>query len=73
MTQDEYNFLKIKNDFFIQYKGEIFSLHKPSDIRSLVYLLNREKGFSELQCEYNDVGVDSDIVKVIDGKVFIKM
>lgn len=60
MTQDEYNFLKIKNDFFIKYQGEIFSLHKPSDIRSLVYLLNREKGFSELQCEYNNVNIDGD-------------
>ena len=60
MTQEEYNFLKIKNDFFIQYQGEIFSLHKPSDIRSLVYLLNREKGFSELQCEYNDVDIAGD-------------
>ena len=59
---DDYNFLKIKNDFFIQYNGEIFSLHKPSDIRSLVYLLNREKGFSELQCEYNDVDIGGDRV-----------
>lgn len=49
-------FLKIHNDYFIQYgdEGELFSLHKPSDIRSLMYLLNRENGYSELQCEYND-------------------
>ena len=50
-------FLKIHNDYFIQYgdDGELFSLHKPSDIRSLMYLLNRENGYSELQCQYNDL------------------
>jgi hypothetical protein len=53
LSLDKYNFLKIKDDFYIQYEGEIFDLHKPSDIRSLCYLLNREKGFSELECEYN--------------------
>lgn len=49
-------FLKIHNDYFIQYgdDGELFSMHKPSDIRSLIYILNRENGYSELQCEYND-------------------
>lgn len=73
MRNDEYNFLKIRNDYFIQYQGEIFNMHKPSDIRCLVYLLNREKGFSELQCEYNDVNQDNDMVKVIDGKTFIRI
>ena len=73
MRNDEYNFLKIKNQYFIQYQGEIFNLHKPKDIRCRVYLLNREKGFSELQCEYNDVNQDNDMVKVIDGKTFIRI
>ena len=50
-------FLKIINDYYIKYgdEGELFSMHKPSDIRSLIYLLNRENGYSELQCEYNDL------------------
>lgn len=49
-------FLKIIDDYFIQYEdGEFFNLHKPSDIRSLMYILNREHGYSELQCEYNDL------------------
>lgn len=61
-------FLKIVDDFLIEYDGDCYNLHKPSDIRSLIYNLNRENGFSELECENN-----SDIVKVIDGKVFIKM
>ena len=63
-------FLKIIEDFYIKYgdESQLFDLHKPSDIRSLIYNLNRENGFSELECENN-----SDIVKVIDGKVFIKM
>lgn len=52
-------FLKIINDYFIQYEdGEFFNLHKPSDIRSLMYILNREHGYSELQCEYNDLEED---------------
>ena len=48
-------FLKIVNDFYIQYgdESQLFDLHKPSDIRSLVYNLNRDNGFDELQCEYN--------------------
>lgn len=49
-------FLKIIDDYFIRYEdGEFFNLHKPSDIRSLMYILNREHGYSELQCEYNDL------------------
>ena len=48
-------FLKIIDDYFIQYEdGELFNLHKPSDIRSLMYILNRENGYGELECEYND-------------------
>ena len=53
----EKQFLKIIDDYYIKYgdEGELFSMHKPSDIRSLIYLINRENGFSELQCEYNDL------------------
>jgi hypothetical protein len=49
-------FLKIHDDYYIQYGDdkELFDLHKPADIRSLCIILNREHGFSELQCEYND-------------------
>ena len=49
-------FLKIHDDYYIQYGDdkELFNLHKPADIRSLCIILNREHGFSELQCEYND-------------------
>ena len=46
-------FLKIFDDFLIVYDGDCYNLHKPSDIRSLVYNLNRDNGFDELQCEYN--------------------
>ena len=55
-------FLKIIDDYFIKYRdyGELFNLHKPSDIRSLIYLINRENGYSELQCEYNDLTMDGD-------------
>lgn len=55
MTEKE--FLKIINDYYIQLgdDGQLFDLHKPSDIRSLIYILNRKQGFSELQCEYNDL------------------
>ena len=50
-------FLKIIDDYFIQYEdGELFNLHKPSDIRSLMYILNRGNGYGELECEYNDLG-----------------
>lgn len=48
------HFLNIVDDYLIEYDGDYFDLHKPSDIRSLVYLMNRLQGFSELQCEYND-------------------
>ena len=49
-------FLKIHDDYFIQIgdDGELFSMHKPSDIRSLCRIINRLNGYSELQCEYND-------------------
>lgn len=48
-------FLKIVNDFYIQYgdESQLFDLHKPSDIRNLIYVLNRDNGFNELKCEYN--------------------
>jgi len=52
---NEKHFFKIIDDYYIQYEGDIFDLHKPSDIRSLIYILNRKQGFSELQCEYNDL------------------
>ena len=51
------SFLEIINDFSIKYNDEIFNLHKPSDIRNLIYLINREHGYSELQCEYNKRGL----------------
>ena len=49
-------FLKIIDDYYIKYgnEGQLFDLHKPADIRSLIRLINRDNGFSELQCEYND-------------------
>ena len=54
MTEKE--FLKIIDDYYIKLgdDGQLFNLHKPSDIRSLIRILNRKQGFSELQCEYND-------------------
>ena len=47
-------FLKIVDDYLLEYDRDCFDMHKPADIRSLVYLFNRSNGFSELQCEYND-------------------
>ena len=49
-------FLKIIDDYYIKYgnEGQLFDLHKPADIRSLIRIINRDNGFSELQCEYND-------------------
>lgn len=47
-------FLKIFDDYFIYYRDTAFSMHKPQDIRGLCFLLNKEHGFNELQCEYND-------------------
>ena len=57
MTPQQKPFLKIYNDYFIKYgdEGDLFSMHKPSDIRSLCYLINRDHGYSELQSEYNDI------------------
>lgn len=46
-------FFKIVDDYLIEYDGDYFNLHKPSDIRSLIYLVNRSMGYNELQCEYN--------------------
>lgn len=52
--------LKIINDYYIQYSGdeELFDLHKPSDIRCLIGLLNcalcrQEKTIKELITERN--------------------
>lgn len=55
-------FLKIHDDYFIQYGDdkELFNLHKASDIRSLIYLINRENGYDELECEYNEEGYGND-------------
>ena len=55
MTEKE--FLKIIDDYYIKLgdDGQLFNLHKPADIRSLIMILNRKQGFSELQCEYNDL------------------
>lgn len=55
--KQEKEFLKIINDYYIKLgdDGILFSLHKPADIRSLCYNLNRMQGFSELQCQYNDL------------------
>ena len=55
-NKQEKRFLKIHDDYYIQYGDdkELFDLHKPADIRSLCIILNREHGFTELQCEYND-------------------
>lgn len=47
-------FIKILDDYMIEYDGSCFSMHKPSDIRSFVYLMNRNNNFDELQCSYND-------------------
>lgn len=47
-------FIKILDDYMIEYDGSCFSMHKPSDIRSFVYLMNRNNNFDELQCGYND-------------------
>jgi len=61
MTEKE--FLKIIDDYYIQLgdDGQLFDLHKPSDIRSLIYILNRKQGFSELQCEYNDINIEKEL------------
>ena len=56
IEEDKKPFLKIVNDYYIRYgdEGQLFDLHKPSDIRSLIKILNYDNGFSELQCEYNE-------------------
>ena len=51
---DKIPFLKIHDDYYITYDGDTFSMHKPSDIRSLCYIMNRLHGYDELQCEYNN-------------------
>ena len=58
----EKSFLKIIDDYYIKYgdDGVLFDLHKPSDIRSLIRIINRANGYSELQCEYNDLTMGGD-------------
>ena len=55
-------FLKIIDDYFIKVgdDGILFSMHKPSNIRSLIYILNRQNGYSELQCEYNNLEMEEN-------------
>ena len=50
---DNKPFFKIVDDYTIKYDGDYFNLHKPSDIRSLIYIINRSNGYDELRCEYN--------------------
>ena len=59
---DKKPFLKIIDDYYIKYgnEGELFDLHKPADIRSLIRLMNRANGYTELQCEYNDLSISGD-------------
>lgn len=61
----EKEFIKIIDDYYIKLgdDGQLFSMHKPSDIRALVYLLNKKQGFTELQCEYNDLDVEKELDK----------
>ncbi len=47
-------FLRIVDDYLLEYDGDFFNMHKPSDIRVLVYILNRDNGFSDQECEYNE-------------------
>jgi hypothetical protein len=56
-------FIKIIDDYYIKLgdDGQLFSMHKPSDIRALVYLLNKKQGFTELQCEYNDLDIEKEL------------
>jgi hypothetical protein len=56
-------FIKIIEDYYIKLgdDGQLFSMHKPSDIRALVYLLNKKQGFTELQCEYNDLDIEKEL------------
>ena len=61
----EKEFIKIIEDYYIKLgeDGQLFSMHKPSDIRALVYLLNKKQGFTELQCEYNDLDIEKELSK----------
>lgn len=49
-------FLKIIDDYYIKVGDDcqLIDLHKPSDIRSLIYIINREMGFTETECENNE-------------------
>lgn len=59
---DKYNFLEIKEYYYIAYKGEVFNMQKASDIRSLCYLLNMEKGYTERECENNEVEDEKSLI-----------
>lgn len=60
IDMSEKSFFKIVDDYLIEYDGDYFDLHKPSHIRSLIHIINRANGYSELQCEYNDLTIDGD-------------
>ncbi len=50
MTENKRLF-EIVDDYMIRYDGDYFDMHKPSNIRSLVYIMNRLQGFDELESE----------------------
>ena len=53
-------FLEVQNDYYVKYGDDYFDLHKSKDIRCLMFLLNKEHGYTELECEYNKEGIDYD-------------
>ena len=64
--------LKIINDYYIQYGGdeELFDLHKPSDIRCLIGLLNcalcrQEKTIEALEKENSGLRQQRDYYEKI--------
>ena len=60
MTEKE--FFKIIDDYYIKIGDDntLLNLHKPSDIRALIRIINQKQGFSELQCEYNDLNIEKE-------------
>lgn len=58
MTEKE--FFKIIDDYYIKIGDDsiLLNLHKPSDIRALIYIINQKQSFTELQCEYNNEEID---------------
>lgn len=62
--------LKIINDYFIQYdeECELFSLHKPSDIRCLIEILNNELNRQNVEIiKYGDIKFNgSEIVDLLN-------